>query len=65
MKVVSSIAFFASHDSCQLHWDSASHVFVYALETTHSLFMKTKEAVYLLSCLQVSFQYLFVYVVKI
>lgn len=65
MAMVSSIAFFASHDSCQQRWDSASHVFVYALETTHSLFMKTKEAVCLLSCLQVSFQYLFMYKVKI
>lgn len=45
--MVSSVAFFASHGSCQQRWDSASHVFVYALETTHSLFVKTKEAVLL------------------
>lgn len=63
--MVSSIALFASHDSCQQYWDSASHVFVYPLETTHYLFVKTKEAVYLLGCLQVGFQYLFVYMVKI
>lgn len=65
VEMLSLIAFFASHDSCQQCWDCGSHVFIYALKTTHSQFTKTKEAVCLLSCLNMGFQYLFVYMVKI
>lgn len=65
MEMLSSIAFFASHDSYQQCWDCASHVFIYSLKKTHSLFTKTKEAVCLLSCLNANFQYLFVYMFKI